>query len=120
MASPGASSDEPYDILSLSPSPSSPRTSSPPHTPRRHHDLWFSDGSIVLRARDALFRVHKTQLARRSIVFNDMFAMPQPQGDEGEKGGEDAEERVEGCAVLELYDDPDDLASMLTAMYDGP
>ncbi|GJJ10916.1 hypothetical protein Clacol_005144 [Clathrus columnatus] len=50
-------------------------------TARRHHDLWFDDGSIVLRANNptTLFRVHRAMLARHSEVFRNMFAIPQPQ-----------------------------------------
>lgn len=43
----------------------------------RHPDLWFSDGSVVLKAESAIFRVHISQLAR-SLFFLDTFSLPQP------------------------------------------
>ncbi|KAI6126074.1 hypothetical protein EDD16DRAFT_1555032 [Pisolithus croceorrhizus] len=69
--------------------------------------LWFCDGSIVLRAENTLFRVHKSLLARHSGFFHDLFTLPQlvakdpspPRGD------------VEGCQ---------DVANLLTALVDGP
>src|ERR1700755_1150246 len=49
----------------------------PPEPPglTKHADLWFFDGSVILQAESTLFRVHKSQLSRRSIVFSDMFAL---------------------------------------------
>ncbi|KAF9234993.1 hypothetical protein BU15DRAFT_89738 [Melanogaster broomeanus] len=58
----------------------------------RHPDLWFSDGSIVLRAEHTLFRVHKSLLARHSDT-----PLVQPSGD------------IEGY-----------VAHLLTALVDGP
>ncbi|KAF9525170.1 hypothetical protein CPB83DRAFT_564525 [Crepidotus variabilis] len=54
--------------------------SSPTPTPQttRHPDLWFSDGSVILRAGNTTFCVHMSQLARHSLVFHDMFMLPQP------------------------------------------
>ena len=77
----------------------------------RHPELWFSDGSVVLRAQGIHFRVHKTQMARHSGFFRDLFSLPQPP-----IVGEDM---IEGCPVVELYDDPTDLANLLVAIYDG-
>ncbi|KAI0026918.1 hypothetical protein K488DRAFT_32377, partial [Vararia minispora EC-137] len=101
-----------------------------PPTLRRHPVLWFTDGSVILRARPVLFRVHISQLARRSAVFRDMFAIAQPppgaasrdgEGGRGGEGEEDGEgEVMDGCPVVEMYDDAEDLANTLMAMYDGP
>ena len=84
----------------------------------RQPDLWFSDGSIVLRAEKTMFRVHVSQLSRHSSVFCDMLSMPQPVSvgsDEHEQG-----ERVEGCPVLYLHDRAEDVMHLLRALYDGP
>lgn len=79
----------------------------------RHKELWFTDGSVVLRAENVLFRVHMSQLSRRSLLFRDMFALPQgPCGD--------ADKSIEGCPVIELHDSPEDLSNLLIALYDGP
>ncbi|KAI9573789.1 hypothetical protein HD554DRAFT_555906 [Boletus coccyginus] len=85
----------------------------------RHPDLWFSDGSIVLRAENTLFRVHKSLLARHSGFFHDLFTLPQPETDAKSLpvhsvGG------IEGCEVLRLHDAPEDVANLLTALVDGP
>ncbi|KAG1732482.1 hypothetical protein EDB19DRAFT_1929180 [Suillus lakei] len=78
--------------------------------PSKHADLWFCDGSIVLRAEDTLFRVHKSQLARHSAFFRDLFSLPQPN----------TTNEIEGCPVLRLYDPAEDVENLLTALYDGP
>ena len=95
----------------------------------RHKGLWFQDGSIILRAERTLFRVHMSQLSRQSLLFKDMFTLPQPsnsieQDDEDNTvlaaptGPDD--ESIQGCPVIPLYDDPKDLAVLLGAIYDGP
>lgn len=94
--------------------------------PIRHSDLWFSDGSIVLRAENTLFRVHKSLLARHSGFFHDLFTLPKlvakdsspPHGTKTpsiELSGD-----IEGCQVLTLYDSAEDVANLLTALVDGP
>lgn len=89
-------------------------------TLRRHSDLWFDDGSIILRADDTLFKVHISQLARHSAFFKDMFSLPQP--DQGcvhpdlpiqMKG-------TENLPVIYLHDKAEDVGNLLTALYDGP
>ncbi|KAH9829965.1 uncharacterized protein C8Q71DRAFT_818035 [Rhodofomes roseus] len=88
----------------------------------RHHDLWFSDGSIVLRAENVLFRVHISQLSRHSTVFADMLEFPQPAGTPSSDAGGDGEqgERIDGCPVLFLHDKAEDVMNLLHALYDGP
>ncbi|KAI0310313.1 hypothetical protein OF83DRAFT_1178679 [Amylostereum chailletii] len=89
--------------------------------PKPHSDLWFSDGSVVLQAENVLFKVHMTQLARKSIIFGDMFSIPQPPHSPSASGSAQAEsETFEGCPLVRLHDDPTDLANLLTALYDGP
>jgi hypothetical protein len=101
----------------------------------RHHEFWFSDGSIVLLARYTMFRVHKSFIARHSVIFRDMFSIPQPDEeampetkraesfdskDGGEGLGTMGTTEVDGCPVVHLYDSPEDVASLLYALYDGP
>jgi len=97
------------DIAS-SPSPKEPLV--------KHVDLWFSDGSVVLQAESTLFRVHKSQLARRSVVFSDMFTLPQPVVTTSHATF--ADESYEGCPVVRLHDLAEDVANLLLALYDGP
>ena len=58
---------------------------------QRHDDLWLSDGSVVLAAEDTLFKVHKSQLSRHSVIFRDMFTLPVG---ETNKEGSDAEHPI--------------------------
>lgn len=80
----------------------------------RHPDLWFSDGSVVLRAEDMLFRVHISQLVRRSLFFRDLFSLPQPAKDAVGLDG-----TFDGCPLLVLHDSAEDLSNLLKALYDG-
>lgn len=80
----------------------------------RHPDLWFSDGSVVLRAERTLFRVHISQLARRSLFFRDLFSLPQPAKDAVELDG-----TFDDCPLLMLHDSAEDLSNLLKALYDG-
>lgn len=102
----------------------------------KHADLWFSDGSIILRAEDTLFRVHKSQLARHSAFFRDLFSLPQPSAESADSTTAsssptvvvnnnpalqiDTTNEVEGCSVLRLHDTSEDVENLLTALYDGP
>lgn len=84
----------------------------------RQPDLWFSDGSIVLRAENRMFRVHVSQLSRHSGVFSDMLSMPQPTSPSDDGPGQ--VDRIEGCPVLLLHDKAEDVMHLLRALYDGP
>lgn len=85
---------------------------------KRHADLWFSDGSVILRAEDTLFCVHISQLSRHSVFFRDMFSLPQPQGN-GTKSLITSD-NFGGCPVIVLHDTAEDVGNLLTALYDGP
>jgi len=84
----------------------------------KHADLWFCDGSVVLQAESVLFRVHKSQLSRRSVIFSDMFTLPQPPVITTHATL--ADETYEGCPVIKLHDSAEDVANLLLALYDGP
>jgi hypothetical protein len=77
-------------------------------TSTRHPDLWFDDGSIVLKVETTLFRVHRTTLCKHSTVFADMFSIPQPLD----------QVTMEGCPVVHLPDSATDFACLLKALYD--
>ena len=80
----------------------------------KHPEFWFSDGSLVLCAQSTLFRVHISQLCRKSVFFRDLFSLPQPSPS-------DANERqLEGCPVLDLHDSSEDVANLVRVIYDGP
>ena len=48
-------------------------------------------------------------LSRHSSVFDDLFSVPQPE----------EAERVENCPVVHVPDEPEDMAHLLFALYDG-
>ncbi|KAK7025093.1 BTB domain-containing protein [Favolaschia claudopus] len=70
-------------------------------------ELWNEDGNIVLQAANTQFRVHWSVLARSSSVFSDMQGLPQPA----------EQPLVDGCPILEISDDPDDVEYLLKALY---
>ena len=75
-----------------------------------HSTFWFKDGSVVLIAsKSAGFKVHMSVLSRHSSVFDDLFSVPQPE----------EAERVENCPVVHVPDEPEDMAHLLFALYDG-
>ncbi|KAJ7500545.1 hypothetical protein B0H11DRAFT_1714450, partial [Mycena galericulata] len=77
-------------------------------TLERVDSLWFSDGNIVIRAHNVLFRVFRGILAAHSPVFRDMLAFPQP----------DDADTIEGCPVLHLDDSAADTMYFLKALFD--
>ncbi|KAJ7809059.1 hypothetical protein B0H14DRAFT_2460659 [Mycena olivaceomarginata] len=86
----------------------------PPAKPERNEDepitrseMWNSDGSVVLQAENTQFRVHWSVLARHSPIFSDMQGLPQPAD----------QPNVDGCPVVELSDDPNDVEYLLKALY---
>ena len=75
----------------------------------RASDLWFDDGSIILKVETTQFRVHRTVLSTNSDIFRDMLSVPQPVG----------EEVIEGCPVVRLPDSAKDWTYVLQALYDS-
>ena len=75
--------------------------------------LYFPDGNLILRAENTLFRIFAGLLAARSSVFKDMlaFSPPPPSGEE--------DETIDGCPVVDVYDEPRDLAVFLRAVFDS-
>lgn len=72
-------------------------------------DFWFLDGNIIIIAGQAAFKVHRGQLERHSEVFDGLFSVPQPHG----------QELFDGCVYVELQDSPSDVFYFLSALYDG-
>jgi hypothetical protein len=69
-------------------------------------DLWFHDGSIVIRAESTLFRVYSGVLASASPIFKDMFGVPQPQ----------SLETYDGVPLILLPDRAFDVTQFLKAL----
>ncbi|CAK5279945.1 unnamed protein product [Mycena citricolor] len=72
-------------------------------------DLWFCDGNVIIIACSVAFKVHRGQLRRHSVVFDDLFSIPQPQD----------QDLYDGCPWIEVYDCPSDMLYFLKAIYDG-
>lgn len=87
----------------------------------QHPDLWFIDGSVVLQADSVVFLVHQTQLARHSLIFRDMFSLPQPSAS---RPRDDKVSRgfptYNGHPLVMMHDSAEDVTNLLTALYDGP
>lgn len=80
--------------------------------------------------------MHKSQLARHSAFFRDLFSLPQPSAESADSTTSsssptvvvnnnpalqiDTTNEVEGCPVLRLHDTSEDVENLLTALYDGP
>ena len=90
----------------------------------RHSDLWFDDGSVICRAQNTLFRVHMSQLARRSVYFRDMFSVPRGESTDTVtlkyEGLQEIGVDVDVTPIIHLYDTAEDAGNLLTALYDGP
>ncbi|KAF8209368.1 hypothetical protein K438DRAFT_1929823 [Mycena galopus ATCC 62051] len=76
--------------------------------PQRVHELWFSDGNIVIQAGNSLYRVYRGALASRSFVFQDMLSLPRPP----------ESELVEGCPFVELPDPAIEVTPFLRAIFE--
>ncbi|KAJ6519034.1 hypothetical protein C8R45DRAFT_950061 [Mycena sanguinolenta] len=92
-------------MSSESPSPTKrQRTESAPITRSK---MWIDDGNVVLVASQTQFRVHLSVLARNSSAFRDMQGLPQPPD----------EPTIDGCPVVVLPDDPQDIEHLLNVLY---
>lgn len=77
-----------------------------PSPPPHRNDLWYDDGSVVLKARGDLFRVHGSILSQKSFVFEIMIAQVEDT------------ETLEGCPVVALDDDAEELRQLLLTIYE--
>ncbi|GJE90724.1 BTB/POZ domain-containing protein [Phanerochaete sordida] len=78
------------------------------NNPAKCTELWFEDGNVVLLAQNRSFRVHQGMLAKRSTYFADAFASPRRDL---------SEEMCEGCPLVRLDDEADDMRILLLALY---
>ena len=77
----------------------------------KNDELWMEDGNIVLIAETTSFCVHRGVLSGYSVVFKDLFSIPQPPQAEAEM--------IEGLPVVHLPDAAEDLANFLDLLYFG-
>lgn len=71
---------------------------------------WFDDGNVILQVEMFQFKVYSGMLSAKSEVFRDMFSIPQPAG---------GDDMVDGCHIVHLSDDPEDVRYVLEALYNG-
>ncbi|KAH9915424.1 uncharacterized protein B0H18DRAFT_274167 [Fomitopsis serialis] len=79
-------------------------------TRKRHERFYLSDGNVIFQAEDTLFKIHRYFFLQGSKVFEDMFSLPSPPGEDYEGGSDDRPVYLEGTTSL-------DLARFLTIFY---
>lgn len=82
-----------------------------------HLDPYLDDGNIVLEAISSngahhVFRVHRSLLCRQSDIFAEMFAVASSPASASQN-------MYEGCSLIHMPDDSQDLADLLRMMYDS-
>ena len=68
----------------------------------------------MLKAKSTIFRVHISQLVRRSLFFQDIFLLPQLASDP-----DGLDDTFDGYPLIVLHDSAEDLCNLLKALYDG-
>ncbi|KAI0750312.1 hypothetical protein C8Q80DRAFT_1102077 [Daedaleopsis nitida] len=76
---------------------------------QRDAEVWFDDGNVVVVAEHSAFRCHKSILSSHSVVFKDLFAVPQPPSLPSEST----------CPVVRVSDSSQDCRELLRAIYGG-
>ncbi|KAG1818690.1 uncharacterized protein BJ212DRAFT_1298744 [Suillus subaureus] len=98
-----------FDIKEGHSSPSHPNGIEESHCPPPHpNGLWYDDGSVVLKTGDNFFRVHRSILSQKSSVFATILLPTQ----------EENTETHEGCPVVVLDDDSEELRQFLLTIYE--
>ena len=80
----------------------------------RDPEFWFSDGTVILVAKNVEFRFYRALLADRSPVFNAKFADQHPTRDV-----QFDDQHSFSCPVVHLTDSPEDLRHILRAYVSG-
>ncbi|KAI1781603.1 hypothetical protein LXA43DRAFT_978012 [Ganoderma leucocontextum] len=75
--------------------------------------IWFEDGNIVAIAQNTAFRFHKGMLSLHSLVFRDLFSVPQPSHGLG------AGQMFDDCQAVHVTDTSYDFRELLLAIYYG-
>lgn len=91
---------------------------------RRHPSLYFADGDIVISATSKektyaeFYRVDKVFLARHSAIFKDMFSIGSAEGSSVDSNSNSEVQRYyDGVPRVHLYDDAEDVAGFIGALY---
>lgn len=83
-----------------------------PGKPTACDGLWFPDGNVVLQAENLRFKVYQGILSRESLVFRDMFSLPQPSA--AGAAGETCDE----CPLVRLSDKAEEIKPFLLVVFD--
>lgn len=76
---------------------------------KRDQSLWFDDGTVILATSRTIFWVYHGILSSISVVFRDMFSLPQPDV-------ESTSDILEGISVVHLQDNPQVLVHLLNVL----
>lgn len=71
---------------------------------------YYEDGNVVFLVGTSKFRVFQSLLARRSLVMNDLFGLPQPTNGA-------LQPVVDGVPAITLQDDPETFRSLLDLIF---
>ncbi|KAJ7438914.1 hypothetical protein B0H11DRAFT_1884190 [Mycena galericulata] len=80
-----------------------------PAASERDENLWFDNGSIIIKAQSKLFNLSRGILTLQSPIFADMFRIPQPPDIE----------TIDGSPVVEIPDSVDDATVFFRAIFDS-
>lgn len=83
-----------------------PRSDPESDQPQRHPELYFGDGNVAILSENTLFRVHRSQLTRKSHVLETLLS-------------EARETDEDGCTVFRTEEKADDIAVFLDLLYNG-
>ncbi|TCD63695.1 hypothetical protein EIP91_005100 [Steccherinum ochraceum] len=106
---PSISNDQPRPPKRARSDTSASEHSGEDSTYKRSEAFWIRDGNVILVAEQVTFRVHQGVLGRKSVIFEDMFGVPQPEN----------AEKLEGCPLVHVSDTAEDIEHLLSVLYDG-
>ncbi|KAF5321589.1 hypothetical protein D9619_000365 [Psilocybe cf. subviscida] len=90
-------------------SPSRNDEDATPDPPQKTLQFWFGDGNIILQTQTTQYRIHRGVLSFQSSMFENMFAMPQPE--------QSAQLSLQGCPVFPVTVSAEDWDALLGLLY---
>lgn len=82
-------------------------------TIRRHEELWFDDGDLIVLASDVEFRVYKEPLVKQSRVLLDTIQREEASGSQNPSDDSSC------VTTIRLSDSPEDLQLFLSGFFSG-
>ncbi len=100
--------------------PSDASNQPPKFNAKRHDELWFDDGDLVLIAGGIEFRVYKEPLLVHSPILRDMLlADGEGSATDGAHISHENDNKQPVLAILRLSDSPEDLEHFLQGFFPG-